>query len=197
MSTRTKRPQSSPSARKKAPPRGSQRPAFVTYDPPAPDILHAGFAEAKVTTTRACEPAPPLCNTPEIATRLWHEHVTTAPWFDSEKECLVLFALNARNECRHLFLVSIGTVNEVLAHPREILRPLVMSAAFAFIALHNHPSGNPEPSATDRRLTRRLRVLSRLVQIHMLDHVIVAGSGPRLSFYSFTEEANERAEIAA
>jgi DNA repair protein RadC len=69
--------------------------------------------------------------------------------------------------------VTKGTVNESLAHPREIFKPAIVHSAYAFFVVHNHPSGDPSPSEADTRLTRRLSEGSRLLQIQMLDHVIV------------------------
>ena len=69
--------------------------------------------------------------------------------------------------------VTKGTVNESLAHPREIFKPAIVHSAYAFFVVHNHPSGDPSPSEADIRLTRRLSEGSRLLQIQMLDHVIV------------------------
>jgi DNA repair protein RadC len=79
-------------------------------------------------------------------------------------------------------LISSGTVNESLAHPREIFKPAIASSAYAFILAHNHPS----PSEADRQLTRRVAEAARLLQIHLLDHVIcgVPQQG-RPGFFSF------------
>src|SRR5215831_3249703 len=54
--------------------------------------------------------------------------------------------------------VSQGSVNESLAHPREVFKPLITHSAYSFILVHNHPSGDPSPSDADMRLTRRIRV---------------------------------------
>ena len=78
-------------------------------------------------------------------------------------------------------LISTGTVNESLAHPREIFKPAIASSAYAFILSHNHPSGDPSPSEADRQLTRRVAHAARLLQIHFLDHVICGRPG----FFSF------------
>jgi DNA repair protein RadC len=89
------------------------------------------------------------------------------------QEVLRVILLDTRY--RHISTIEIskGTVNESLAHPREIFRPVIALSAYAFVLVHNHPSGNPTPSEADIRLTRRLTEGARILQINMLDHVIV------------------------
>ena len=84
--------------------------------------------------------------------------------------------------------VSKGTVNESLAHPREVFRAAIFHSAYAVVVVHNHPSGDPSPSELDSRFTRRLFECSRILQIQMLDHVIVGASAPgRSGYFSFKE----------
>lgn len=85
--------------------------------------------------------------------------------------------------------ISHGTVNESMAHPRDILRPAIVHAAWGFILVHNHPSGDPSPSEADLRMTRRVREASEVVGIKFLDHVIIgAPSDLRASpYFSFRE----------
>lgn len=83
-------------------------------------------------------------------------------------------------------VVSIGTVNESSAHPREVLRPVITRGAFGFVLIHNHPSGDPSPSRADERITARLVEAAKLMQVTFLDHVIIGRPSPgRLPFYSF------------
>ena len=70
-------------------------------------------------------------------------------------------------------LVSLGTLDESLAHPREILLPVLLKNAKGFCLIHNHPSGSLEPSGSDRALTRRLKEASDLLRLEFCDHVIV------------------------
>ena len=84
--------------------------------------------------------------------------------------------------------VSIGTVNESIAHPRDIFRPAVISSAYAVIVVHNHPSGDASPSQTDHSLTRRLSEAAELMQIKLLDHIIIgAPSEGSPGYFSFKE----------
>jgi DNA repair protein RadC len=79
-------------------------------------------------------------------------------------------------------------VNELLAHPREIFKPVITHSAYSFILVHNHPSGDPSPSEPDLRLTRRILEASRILQLHLVDHVIIGSPAPgRSSYFSFKE----------
>ncbi len=84
--------------------------------------------------------------------------------------------------------VSIGSVNESIAHPRDIFRPAVISSAYAVIVVHNHPSGDASPSQTDHSLTRRLAEAAELMQIKLLDHIIIgAPAEGSPGYFSFKE----------
>ena len=84
--------------------------------------------------------------------------------------------------------VSHGSVNESIAHPRDIFHPAVAAQAYAVIVVHNHPSGDPSPSQTDHSLTRRLAEASELLQIKLLDHIIIgAPLDGRPGYFSFKE----------
>jgi DNA repair protein RadC len=84
--------------------------------------------------------------------------------------------------------ISSGTVNESIAHPREIFRPAIIASAYAVIVVHNHPSGDPSPSQADHNLTRRLAEAAELVQIKLLDHVIIGAQNPNgPDYFSFKE----------
>ena len=81
-----------------------------------------------------------------------------------------------------------GSLNECLAHPREIFRPALLHSAYAIIVVHNHPSGDPTPSEADRRLTVRLREVAELMQFRLVDHIILgSGDGGRQPWFSFRE----------
>jgi DNA repair protein RadC len=84
--------------------------------------------------------------------------------------------------------VSRGSLNESIAHPREIFRPALERGAYAIAIAHNHPSGDPSPSEADRRLTRRLSEAGALLQIPLVDHVIIgAPRGNLPPYFSFRE----------
>ena len=98
------------------------------------------------------------------------------------QEVVRVVLLDAQNRCVTKVDISKGTVNESLAGPREILRPAIIHSAYAFVLVHNHPSGNTNHSEADLQLTKRIAAAAHILQINFLDHVIV-GQG----FFSFQE----------
>ena len=84
----------------------------------------------------------------------------------------LLLLLDGAHQIKFVKVVSIGTVNRTLAHPREVYAPAIEHRSTAVIIAHNHPSGNLEPSADDLELTLRLRRAGQLLGIELLDHVI-------------------------
>lgn len=85
----------------------------------------------------------------------------------------MVLALDARNAVIDEIEVARGSLTDVEVHPREVFRPLIRQAAAAAVVAHNHPSGDPSPSASDVTFTRRLRRAGELLGIPILDHVII------------------------
>lgn len=100
---------------------------------------------------------------------------------DHKKEHFVVFFLDTRNQETKRETISIGTLNANLVHPREVFEYAILHNAAHMIVSHNHPSGNPEPSEEDRKVTQRLVEAGKILGIALLDHIIVAQSG----YYSF------------
>lgn len=104
------------------------------------------------------------------------------------KESLRVILLDARYHLLRIHEISLGSVNESIAHPRDVFRPAVISSAYAVIVVHNHPSGDPSPSQSDHGLTRRLAEAAELLQIKLLDHIIIgAPAEGRPPYFSFKE----------
>jgi DNA repair protein RadC len=104
------------------------------------------------------------------------------------KESLRVILLDTRYHLIRVEEVSIGSVNESIAHPRDIFRPALVSSAYAVIVVHNHPSGDASPSQTDHSLTRRLAEAAELLQIKLLDHIIIgAPADGSPGYFSFKE----------
>ncbi len=104
------------------------------------------------------------------------------------KESLRVVLLDAKLRLLRTEQVSLGSLNECLAHPREILRPAILHNAHAFILVHNHPSGDPSPSDADRRVTLRMAEAARMLQVNFFDHVIIGSPAPgRVPYFSFRE----------
>ena len=104
------------------------------------------------------------------------------------KESLRVVLLDTRYFLLRICEISLGSLNETLAHPREVFQPAFVHAAFAFVLVHNHPSGDPTPSDSDRRVTVRLSEAAKLLQINFFDHIILGteGHGPK-PYFSFRE----------
>jgi antirestriction protein ArdC len=131
--------------------------------------------EFKVVALREC--ATPesmqMCDTPERAAEYWNMHIATSPQFNPECECFIVLHLNTRRRVKGHHLVSIGTMDTVLVHAREVFRTAIFTAAAAVVIMHNHPSGEPQPSEADIKVTRDLIRAGQLLKIEVLDHVIV------------------------
>ena len=89
------------------------------------------------------------------------------------QEAFVVIDLNAKNNVIDKRLVSLGILDGSLVHPREVFRGAIVSAAAALVCAHNHPSGDPTPSAEDLRITRQLVEAGKVLSIRVLDHVII------------------------
>ncbi len=90
-----------------------------------------------------------------------------------KKEHFVIFYLDSRNNEVKREIISVGTLNASIVHPREVFEPAIQHSAAHVIVAHNHPSGDPEPSQEDRALTERLVEAGKILGIELLDHVIV------------------------
>lgn len=101
-----------------------------------------------------------------------------------------VLCLNRRNRLIRLVEITSGTAGNTLVHPREVFREAIKEASSAIVCVHNHPSGDPAPSAADIRVTRTLRESAATVDIPLLDHVIIgeARHDPTgVGFYSFRD----------
>jgi len=103
---------------------------------------------------------------------------------NSKKEHFVAFYLDAQNKLIERQIISIGTLNASLVHPREVFEPAVALHAAGIIAAHNHPSGESAPSNDDIAITKRLAESGKILGIELIDHVIVTG----VDYLSFKEK---------
>lgn len=94
-----------------------------------------------------------------------------------DREQLRAYFLDARNNLIGWEIISVGTLTASLAHPREIMKGVILSNAAAFILVHNHPSGTPDPSDEDTRLTKRIQQVAQIMGVTLHDHLIVAENG--------------------
>ncbi|HYF50868.1 MAG TPA: DNA repair protein RadC [Planctomycetota bacterium] len=100
---------------------------------------------------------------------------------DKRNEVFIVVLLDNKNRLIHDEQVSEGSLTETLVHPREVFANAIACRAAAVALIHNHPSGDPAPSAADKALTKRLQSVAQLVGIRLLDHVII-GDGAFTSF---------------
>jgi DNA repair protein RadC len=103
---------------------------------------------------------------------------------DHRKEHFIIFYLDSRNQEIKREVISIGSLNTNVVHPREVFEPAVRNFAAHIILAHNHPSGDPNPSKDDLEITKRLLEAGKILGIEVLDHIIVARNG----FLSFREK---------
>ncbi len=94
----------------------------------------------------------------------------------SKKEHFAAFYLDTQNRLIERQIISVGTLDSSLVHPREVFEPALRLSAASVIVAHNHPSGDLVPSGEDLRLTKRLKGAGELIGINVLDHIILSGS---------------------
>lgn len=139
--------------------------------------------EYKVTALREC-PLPEsmlVCETPDHAATYWQTHIATHPYFNPECECFVVLLLNTRKRVKGHQLVTIGTMDALHVHAREVFRTAVVGSAAGIVLMHNHPSGEPSPSDADIKVTRDLIRAGQILKIEVIDHIIMGSSNKRSS----------------
>jgi DNA repair protein RadC len=145
--------------------------------------------EVKMQMVREVECAEAV-EAPKMALAVWRALVETASWYDPDKEAFVALLLNTKNKVVAAHLITLGTLDASLVHAREVFRPAIVAAAKAVLLMHNHPSGDQEPSVQDIRATREMAAAGRMLDIAVLDHVIVASDAPG-GYYSLREHCPE------
>jgi DNA repair protein RadC len=131
--------------------------------------------EYKVVALREC-PAPDamlLADTPQKIADYWHQNITSHPMFDPERECPAVLLLNARRRIKGHQLVSLGTLDAVTIHVRDVFRLAIMTSASAIVLAHHHPSGDATPSNADIQITRDLIRAGQVLKIEVVDHIVM------------------------
>lgn len=103
---------------------------------------------------------------------------------DSDREKFVVACLDTKNQPVNISVVSIGSVNSAIVHPREVFKVAMLSNASKIICFHNHPSGNLKCSKEDENITNRLKECGEILGIELVDHIIV---GDNDTYFSFKE----------
>jgi len=94
---------------------------------------------------------------------------------DQDKEHFWTVGLNQNNGIKYIELVSLGTLNASLVHPREVFRMAIFEGTAALLLVHNHPSGNPIASEDDHKIVRQISEAGKIIGIKIMDSIIVAG----------------------
>ena len=121
-------------------------------------------------------------------------HRVCADTADLAQETFLVICIDSKNRMLNRHMVSLGILDTALIHPREVFRAAILDGAAAVLLSHNHPSGDPTPSAEDVRITKQLVQAGQVVGIKVLDHVVIgratvpAGDQPgRPGFISLRE----------
>ena len=122
------------------------------------------------------ESSKPL-NTPKRVYEILQAVLEAESAADQDKEHLWVFYLTSRQTIKALELVSLGTLNACLVHPREVFTQAVAYRCASIIIAHNHPSGNKQVSDEDIASTKRLNEAGRILGVELLDHVIITRQG--------------------
>jgi len=140
--------------------------------------------ELKIVSVRLVEEQPwksrSQLNSPEKVAEFLSEELSC---YDRELFCCL--NMSTKSQVINMSIMSIGTLNAALVHPREVFKSAILSNANSVILAHNHPSWDCTPSEEDRNITRRLEKSGRLLGIEILDHIITGEPGV---YYSFREK---------
>jgi DNA repair protein RadC len=149
-----------------------------------------GLGPAKIATLRAIG---------ELSQRQLHEKVAHESFIECSRDVVDLLAQKFRDLDQEVFSIVFlntkhrvlkieemfrGTIDSASVYPREIVKRALAVSSSALVAVHNHPSGNPEPSREDQRLTHELRDACKLVDVVLLDHIVIGGN----DYFSFAEK---------
>lgn len=95
---------------------------------------------------------------------------------DEVKETFIVVCLNSANKIIRYEKISVGSLSSSIVHPREVFKVAIENNSANIILIHNHPSGNPEPSSEDINLTKKMTDAGKLMDIQVFDHIIIAGN---------------------
>lgn len=134
--------------------------------------------EVKIQLVRESKPVKEYSiKTPDDAYELVKDELATL-----DREAFLVISLSIKNKVLGVNMVSIGSLNANVVHPRDVFKSAILQNASNVILLHNHPSGETEPSKDDIEVTHRLEEAGKLLGIEVIDHIVVGST-----FYSFLE----------
>jgi len=100
---------------------------------------------------------------------------------DKDRECFLVVCVDTKNQPTAINVISIGTLNSSLVHPREVFKVAILANAKAIILAHNHPSGDATPSHEDKEVTHRLIEAGKVLGMEILDHIIIGSDNRFIS----------------
>jgi DNA repair protein RadC len=152
-------------------------------------LTKLGGSEFKVMRLNDASPPDLQLDTPERVVEFITPRLLESLRYTPDTENMGVVFLNTRRRAVGFEIVTNGTLDTLLVHPREIYRPAVIVNAAAIILFHNHPSGDPTPSEADVKVTRDLVRAGQLMRIECLDHLVLGRStAERLKSWSSLRE---------
>ena len=133
----------------------------------------------KVVKDYSIQYSPRKVSNPRDAYKLFERFL-----LDIDREKFLVACFNTKNEPVNISVVSIGTLNSSLVHPREVMKTAILSNSNSIMIAHNHPSGSLSPSEEDKNITNRLIQSCEILGIKLLDHIII---GDNARYFSFKE----------
>ena len=149
---------------------------------PTPSVQRVRELLISYRPLRVTMPVEGILSNPRDAARL-----AAAVLADADVERVIALHLNVKHRLIGVHVVSAGTLDASLVHPREVFKAACLSNAAALVIAHNHPSGDPTPSGEDRTLSDRLRQAGELLGVTLLDFVIVSDPADGFRYHSFRE----------
>lgn len=131
----------------------------------------------KVVKDYSIQYSPRKVSNPHDAYKLFEKFL-----LDIDREKFLVACFNTKNEPVNISLVSVGTLNSSLVHPREVMKTAILSNSNSIMIAHNHPSGSLEPSTEDKNTTDRLIKVCEILGIKLLDHIIIGSNDKYFSF---------------
>jgi len=137
--------------------------------------------EIRVSDKKLTMPDVKFICTENVADEFLSKNGKLHPLIDVAQERFILLCLNVKNKLVNYSMISQGSLSSSIVHPREVLKPAILSNAASVIFVHNHPSGDSDPSMDDIEITGRLKKAFDICGIEVLDHIIIGNN----EYYSF------------
>lgn len=165
---------------------------FCDCKPPAkplpPAVTRYSVREVRLACLHESEVNNPTLDTPERAVAFWREVVIYAATYRPDVENFVVLHVNTRRRIKTFEVISNGTLDTLLVHPREVFKSALVANAAAIILGHNHPSGDPSPSEADIKITRDLIRAGQLLKVDVLDSIVMGEQGTDNKGYASLRE---------